>query len=122
MFYGPFFGLSQWVYVRDDMSKGLKIMSLGVINHGMSLSVPIYIYGHTLFDPFGSLFLCDGFRVGGKPTNFDEDHLMNIPIKFGSNLPSDSTEEEWNVKDYGQWQTDTKWWQNLTWTIGSGAS
>jgi hypothetical protein len=32
-------GLSQWVYVRDDMSKGLKIMSLGVINHGMSLSV-----------------------------------------------------------------------------------
>jgi hypothetical protein len=28
-----------WVYVRDDMSKGLKIMSLGVINHGMSLSV-----------------------------------------------------------------------------------
>jgi hypothetical protein len=35
-------GLSQWVYVRDDMSKGLKIMSLGVINHGMSLSV-LYI-------------------------------------------------------------------------------
>jgi hypothetical protein len=34
-----FLGLSQWVYVRDDMSKGLKIMSLGVINHGMSLSV-----------------------------------------------------------------------------------
>jgi hypothetical protein len=31
-----FLGLSQWVYVRDDMSKGLKIMSLGVINHGMS--------------------------------------------------------------------------------------
>jgi hypothetical protein len=31
--------LTQWVYVRDDMSKGLKIMSLGVINHGMSLSV-----------------------------------------------------------------------------------
>ena len=37
-----FLGLSQWVYVRDDMSKGLKIMSLGVINHGMSLSV-LYI-------------------------------------------------------------------------------
>jgi hypothetical protein len=34
-----FLGLSQWVYVRDDMSKGLKMMSLGVINHGMSLSV-----------------------------------------------------------------------------------
>ena len=34
-----FLGLSQWVYVRDDMSKGLKIMSLGVIIHGMSLSV-----------------------------------------------------------------------------------
>ena len=34
-----FLGLSQWIYVRDDMSKGLKIMSLGVINHGMSLSV-----------------------------------------------------------------------------------
>jgi hypothetical protein len=34
-----FLGLSQWVYVRDDMSKGLKIMSLGVINHVMSLSV-----------------------------------------------------------------------------------
>jgi hypothetical protein len=31
--------LPQWIYVRDDMSKGLKIMSLGVINHGMSLSV-----------------------------------------------------------------------------------
>jgi hypothetical protein len=29
-------GLSQWVYVRDDMSKGLKIMSLGVINHGIT--------------------------------------------------------------------------------------
>ena len=38
-----FLGLSQWVYVRDDMSKGLKIMSLWVINHGMSLSV-LYIY------------------------------------------------------------------------------
>ena len=25
--------------VRDDMFKGLKIMSLGVINHSMSLSV-----------------------------------------------------------------------------------
>jgi hypothetical protein len=34
-----FLGLSQWVYVHDDMSKGLKIMSLGVINHSMSLSV-----------------------------------------------------------------------------------
>jgi hypothetical protein len=34
-----FLGLSQWVYVRDDTSKGLKIMSLRVINHGMSLSV-----------------------------------------------------------------------------------
>jgi hypothetical protein len=34
-----FLGLSQWVYVRDDMSKGLKIMSLGVINHSMSFSV-----------------------------------------------------------------------------------
>ena len=34
-----FLGLSQWVYVRVDMSKRLKIMSLGVINHGMSLSV-----------------------------------------------------------------------------------
>jgi hypothetical protein len=34
-----FLGLSQWVYDRDDMSKGLEIMSLGVINHGMSLSV-----------------------------------------------------------------------------------
>jgi hypothetical protein len=34
-----FLGLSQWVYVCDDMSKGLKIMSLRVINHGMSLSV-----------------------------------------------------------------------------------
>jgi hypothetical protein len=30
--------------VRDDMSKGLKIMSLGVINHGMSLSVLYMIY------------------------------------------------------------------------------
>jgi hypothetical protein len=38
-----FLGLSQWVYVCDDMSKGLKIMSLGVINHGMSLSV-LYNY------------------------------------------------------------------------------
>ena len=38
-----FLGISQWVYVRDDMSKGLKIMSLGVINHGMSLSV-LYHY------------------------------------------------------------------------------
>jgi hypothetical protein len=38
-----FLGLSQWVYVRDDMSKGLKIMSLGVINHGVSLSV-LYPY------------------------------------------------------------------------------
>jgi hypothetical protein len=37
-----FLGLPQWVYVRDDMSKGLKIMSLGVINHGMPLSV-LYI-------------------------------------------------------------------------------
>ena len=27
----PFLGLSQLVYVRDDMSKGLKIMSLGMI-------------------------------------------------------------------------------------------
>jgi len=27
------------VDVSDDMSKGLKIMSLGVINHDMSLSV-----------------------------------------------------------------------------------
>jgi hypothetical protein len=34
-----FLGLSQWVYIRDDMSKGLKIMSLRMINHGMSLSV-----------------------------------------------------------------------------------
>ena len=34
-----FLDLSQWVYVRDDMSKGLKFMPLGVINHGMSLSV-----------------------------------------------------------------------------------
>ena len=34
-----FLGLSQWVYVRDDLSKGLKIRSLRVINHGMSLSV-----------------------------------------------------------------------------------
>jgi hypothetical protein len=40
-----FLGLSQWVYVRDDMSKGLKIMSLGVINHGMSLSVWEYKSG-----------------------------------------------------------------------------
>jgi hypothetical protein len=38
-----FLGLSQWVYVRDDMSKGLRIMYLGVINHGMSLSV-LYMY------------------------------------------------------------------------------
>ena len=31
-----------WDYIyleHDDMSKGLKIMSLGVINHGISLSV-----------------------------------------------------------------------------------
>jgi hypothetical protein len=28
---------------RVDMSKGLKIMSLGVINHGMSLSV-LYLH------------------------------------------------------------------------------
>ena len=39
-----FLGLSQWVYVRDDMSKGLKMMSLRVINHGMSLSV-LYVIG-----------------------------------------------------------------------------
>jgi hypothetical protein len=31
--------------VRDDMFKGLKIMSLGVINHGMSLSV-LYILSY----------------------------------------------------------------------------
>jgi hypothetical protein len=45
-----FLCLSQWVYVRDDMSKGLKIMSLGVINHGMSLSVLYRLNEHdTLF-------------------------------------------------------------------------
>jgi hypothetical protein len=42
-----FLGLSQWVYVRDDMSKGLKSMSLGVINHGMSLSVLWVGFGQT---------------------------------------------------------------------------
>ena len=31
-----------WKKEEEDMSKGLKIMSLGVINHGMSLSV-LYI-------------------------------------------------------------------------------
>jgi hypothetical protein len=36
------------VYVRDDMSKGLKIMFLGVINHGMSLSVQTY-FEKTMF-------------------------------------------------------------------------
>ena len=30
MFYGPFLGLSQWVYVRDDMSKGLEIMEWSI--------------------------------------------------------------------------------------------
>jgi len=39
----PFLGVSPGDYVRDDMSKGLKIMSLGVINHGMSLSV-LYLH------------------------------------------------------------------------------
>jgi hypothetical protein len=57
LFYGPFFGLSQWVYVRDDMSKGLKIMSLGVINHGMSLSVPIYIWTHPIWPLWFSFFM-----------------------------------------------------------------
>jgi hypothetical protein len=37
------FILSQWVYVRDDMSKGLKNMSLGVINHGIPLPSNGYI-------------------------------------------------------------------------------
>jgi hypothetical protein len=55
-----FLGLSQWVYVRDDMSKGLKIMSLGVINHGMSLSVPIYIWTHPIW-PLWFSYLCDAF-------------------------------------------------------------
>ena len=32
------------------MSKGLKIMSLGVINHGMSLSV-LYVPEHVFFCP-----------------------------------------------------------------------
>jgi hypothetical protein len=30
--------VAEWVYVRDDMSKGLKIMSLGVII--MKLKIP----------------------------------------------------------------------------------
>ena len=33
-----------------------------------------------------------------KNRNFVEDHLKNIPAKFGSNWPSGFREEAWNVK------------------------
>ena len=44
---------------RDDMSKGLKIMSLGVINHGMSFSV-LYHYSGEKY--LGRLF-CHKYQL-----------------------------------------------------------
>ena len=38
------------------------------------------------------------YPTGTKNRNFVEDHLRNIPAKFGSNWPSGFGEEAWNVK------------------------
>jgi hypothetical protein len=38
--------------------------------------------------------------TGMKNRNFIEDHLRNIPAKFGSNWPCGFGEEAWNVKSF----------------------
>lgn len=54
-----------------------------------------------------------------------KNHPINIPVKFGSNWPSDFGEEDWNVNSlWGQQQR--RQWQALSdknsshWLLGSG--
>ena len=62
----------------------------------MKINVPHTKIDNTLFDTFRTLvfFLCTSDQQK-ENINIPEDHPMNIPTKFDSNLPSGFREEDW---------------------------